>query len=229
MRNPCRSGVMITVAIAAVGTVAPVMAQQATPSPLGTPQAITGRDAKSRALYLALITNLRNSGQVHAALAHLDAFDRQFPRADDAAVLRGNCLADLKDYAGASLVFQRLLRGRQAAAAYAGLGRVEALNERWSSAVANYASAVQLAPTSPSYLSDYGFVLLRAGRPWDAVFRLRQAVELSPGDARARNNLILALAASGEAAEARRLLATVADAGQRAEIEAELAKPKPAG
>jgi Flp pilus assembly protein TadD len=58
------------------------------------------------------------------------------------------------------------------------------------------------------------------------VFRLRQAVELAPGDTRARNNLILALATSGDDAQARRLLAGVTDPQQRAEVEAELAKMK---
>ncbi len=202
----------------------PALAQRSDPpGGAGAPTAITGRDARSRALYLGLIENLRKSGQVHAALAHLDAFDRQFPRAGDAAILRGNCLIDIKDYAGAAAVFGRLLRGPQAASAYAGLGRIEALNERWTTAAAQYAQAVRLAPTLPAYLSDYGFVLLRAGRPADAVFRLRQAVELAPGDTRARNNLILALAASGDEAAARRMLAAIADPAQRAEIETELA------
>ena len=193
------------------------------PSAFTTPDAITGRDARSRALYLSLIENMRQSGQVLAALAHLDAFDTSFPRSDDSAILRGNCLVDIKDYAGGSAVFQKLLRGRQAAAAFAGLGRIEALNERWPGAAEYYARAVQLAPTLPLYLSDYGFALLRSGRPADAVFRLRQAVELSPGDTRARNNLILALAASGDDGAARRVLATVDDAEQRSEMEHALA------
>lgn len=205
----------------------PGAARQADMPAIGKPAAITGRDAKSRALYLALIENLRKSGQVHAALAHLDAFDRQFPRARDAAVLRGNCLVDLKQYEAASTVFQRLARSGEAAAAYAGLGRIEALNERWAGAAGNYALAVQRAPTSSAYLSDYGFVLLRAGRAGEAVFRLRQAVQLAPGDTRARNNLVLALAASGDEVEARRLLSTI-PAAERAEIEAELSRVKSA-
>ncbi|ODP37705.1 tetratricopeptide repeat protein [Sphingomonas turrisvirgatae] len=190
------------------------------------PATLTGTDARSRSLYLTLIRNLRRAGQVHAALAHLDAFDRQFPRSDDAALLRGDCLTDIARHAEAAAVFQKLTRGKQAAAAaYAGLGRIDALSERWAAAAANYALAVQRAPTMAAYLSDYGFVLLRAQRPRDAVFRLRQAVELDAGDARARNNLILALAASGDDAAARQLLATVADPQQKADLEAELARP----
>ena len=188
------------------------------------PAALTGTDARSRALYLTLIRNLRREGQAHAALAHLDAFDRQFPRSDDAALLRGDCLIDIARYDAAAAVLQKLTRGKQAAAAYAGLGRIDALGERWAAAAANYALAVQRAPTTAAYLSDYGFVLLRAGRPRDAVFRLRQAMELDAGDGRARNNLILALWASGDDVAARQLLARVTDPQQKAELEAELAR-----
>lgn len=213
------------IALAAAFLAAPVSAQDSAEPAAANPAAITGRDPRSQALYLALIENLRKSGQVHAALAHLDAFERQFPRSDAAGILRGNCLVDIQDYAGAAAAFGKLLRGPRAAAALAGLGRIEALNERWASAATHYARAVQLAPTSAAYLSDYGFVLLRAGKPADAVFRLRQAVELAPGDTRARSNLVLALAAAGDEPAARRMLATLTDATQRAEIEAELAKP----
>ncbi|HWK34844.1 tetratricopeptide repeat protein, partial [Sphingomonas sp.] len=192
-------------ALAGSSMIAPAAAQTGDRA-LASPAAITGRDTHSRTLYLSLIENMRASGQVHAALAHLDAFDTQFPRSDEAAILRGNCLVDIADYPGAGAVFQRLVRGRHAAEAFAGLGRIEALNERWPAAVAHYARAVQRAPTQPLYLSDYGFALLRAGKPADAVFRLRQAVELAPADTRARNNLILALAAAGDEPAARRVL-----------------------
>jgi Flp pilus assembly protein TadD len=178
----------------------------------------------SRGFHLALIEDLRRSGKPHAALAHLDAFDKQYPRAADAAVLRGDCLVDLKDFAGAAAVYRTLLGGPQAAAAQAGLARVEALNGRWPMAADHYARAVALAPTQASYLNDYGFALLNAGRAGDALFRLQQAAELAPADAKVRNNLILALDATGDRAGAQRLLASVPDAGERAEIAAELAK-----
>lgn len=182
----------------------------------------TGRDDKSRALYLALIDDMRRSGQTHAALAHLDAFEKSYPRTGEAAILRADCLVDIRDYAGASAIYARLLRGRQAAAASAGLGRIEAIGDRWPSAVDHYARAVSIEPTSTVYLNDYGFALLRAGRPADALFRLRQAAELAPADSRVRNNLALALAASGDEPAARRLVAAISDPAERSEIEAEI-------
>lgn len=189
----------------------------------GAITAITGRDAKSRALYISLIADMQRSGKAHAALAHLDAFEKLHPRAEDAAVLRAACLVDLADYSGASTIYTRLLRGREAAAASAGLGRIEALNGRWPRAAERYAQAVAKAPTSATYLNDYGFALLRAGKPGEALFRLRQAAELAPADTRVRNNLVLALAASGDRSGAERLLAAVPDETQRAELSAEIA------
>ena len=197
---------------------------------IAAPVSMMGKSPQSRALYLKLIGDLAQSGQTHAALAHLDSFDKMYPQSDDAAILRGNCLVTIADYAAAATVYGRLVRGREAAAAYAGLGRIDALAGRWSASLPHYAQAVRIAPTSPLYLNDYGFALLRAGNAADAVFRLRQAAELAPNDPRPRSNLVLALAANGDEAGARRLLATLPDPAQRREIEAELvARSKEAG
>jgi Flp pilus assembly protein TadD len=186
-------------------------------------QAATGGDEQSRALYLTLIRDMRDSGKIHAALAHLDAFDALYPHANDAAILRADCLVDLRDYAKASPIYRKLQRSDQSAAAAAGLGRIEALEGRWPAAVEQYARAIAIAPTSSAYLNDYGFALLRADRPADAVFRLRQAAELAPSDMRVSNNLILALAAAGDTADAQRMLAANPDEAQRAEIAKEIA------
>lgn len=212
------AGAMLVLSVAAT----PVRAQdRSVGANVGLPTPDGGE--QSRALYLTLIQDMRNSGKTHAALAHLDAFDTLYPHANDAAILRADCLVDLRDYAKASLLYSKLQRSDQAPAAAAGLGRIEALEGRWPTAVDHYARAIALAPTSPVYLNDYGFALLRADRPADALFRLRQAAELAPGDPRVSNNLILALAAVGDSADAQRLLAANPDEAQRAEIAAEIA------
>jgi Flp pilus assembly protein TadD len=178
--------------------------------------------AGSRDLYLNLIENMRRSGKAHAALAHLDAFDELYPRSEEAAVLRADCLVDVEDYTAASTIYRKLMWGSATAAAAAGLGRIDALNDRWERAAEYYARAVEAEPTSPIYLNDYGFALLRAGKLEKALFRLKQAAELAPEDARVRNNLALALGATGDVAGARRLVASVPDKVERAELEAEL-------
>ena len=192
------------------------------PAPLGETVSKADQAGQSRRLYLDLIAGMRRTGRVHAALAHLDAFDKQYPNSADAQILRGDCLVDLKDYAGAQGVYRPLLKGKEAAAAHAGLGRIEGLNGRWAEAGSQFKQAVGLAPTKPDYLNDYGFALLQAGDRADALFRIRQASELSPADARVRNNLIIALAANGNDGEARTLLSTIPDPAERREIEAAL-------
>jgi Flp pilus assembly protein TadD, contains TPR repeats len=173
----------------------------------------------SRDLHLQLISQLRESGRAHAALAHLDAYEREHPRDARAGLLRGDCLADIGDYAGAEKTYRRLLRTQQAADAYAGLGRVAGLQGRWSEAATQFGEAVKRAPISARHLGDLGYALLRAGDAAGAVFRLRQAAELAPGDARVRNNLILALEAAGQHEAARRLLDQVRDPADRKALE----------
>ena len=185
------------------------------------------RTVQSRRLYLDLIAGMRRTGRAHAALAHLDAFEKQYPNSADAAVLRGDCLVDLKDFAGAAVVYRKLLKGREAAAAHAGLGRIEGLGGRWPAASAEFGRAVGMAPTNVDFLNDYGFALLQAGDRTQALFRIRQAAELAPADARVRNNLILALAATGNEPEARQRLAAIPDPDERREIEAAMAAPTP--
>jgi Flp pilus assembly protein TadD len=190
-----------------------------------------GRSPRSRALYLALISDMRRSGKTYAALAHLDAFDKLYPRATDAAVLRGDCLVDIGSYADAQAIYRKLLKTRgTAASAYAGLGRIDGLNGHWVDAAGNFNLAVNEDPTNPNYLNDYGYALLRQGTPDQALFRIRQASELAPGDVRVRNNLILVLAATGDKAGSRALLDSIPDQAERAEMQAAITaqSPKPA-
>jgi Flp pilus assembly protein TadD len=167
--------------------------------------------ARSPAAYLRLIGELRASGRPRACLAHLDAFELKTPRDPQAKLLRGDCLVDVGQYDAAEAVYRPLLKGPQAAAAAAGLGRTAALRGDWPAAADNFAEAVRRAPINAAYIGDLGFALLRAGRANDAVFRLRQAAELSPDASNIRNNLILALEASGDEAAAAKLLTQVTD------------------
>ncbi|WP_419816565.1 tetratricopeptide repeat protein [Glacieibacterium sp.] len=170
-----------------------------------------------------MINDMRQSGRTHAALAHLDAFDLQYPRSNDAAVMRADCLVDIKAFVEAATIYRKLLKTETAAAAYAGLGRIEGLNDRWAGAVSEFGQAVARAPTSSTYLNDYGYALLKAGNLEQALFRTRQAAELAPTDVRARNNLILALSATGDAAGAAALLAAITDPVERADVRAAIA------
>jgi Flp pilus assembly protein TadD len=181
-----------------------------------------GRSAQSRALYLTLIDDMRKSGRTHAALAHLDAFEQLYPHGTDAAVMRGNCLVDIGAFEQAAIIYRKLLKTKAAASAYAGLGRIEGLNDRWTAAAGEFSQAVSRMPTDPDYLNDYGYALLRQGRLEEALFRIRQAAELAPANVRVRNNLILVLSATGDTAGSKSLLDSIADTTERADIQAAL-------
>jgi Flp pilus assembly protein TadD len=182
---------------------------------------VDGRSTKSRGLYLALIREMRQSGKTYAALAHLDAFEKMYPHVAEAVVLRGDCLVDIGSYAEAQAVYRTLLKSKTTAApANAGLGRIEGLNGRWAEAAGDFSQAVTLDPTNPSYLSDLGYALMRQGSLDQALFRIKQASQLAPSDARVRNNLILVLAASGDSAGSKLLLDGIADGAERADLQA---------
>lgn len=175
---------------------------------------------QSPAAYLKLIGEMRASGRPRAALAHLDAFEASHPKDSAARLLRADCLVDVGQYAAARQVYEGLAKGAQGAAAYAGLGRIAALEGDWIVASGAFGEAVKRQPINPAYVGDLGFALLRAGDVQASLFRLRQAAELAPDSPTVRNNLILALEADGQAAAARRLLDQVTDPKERDEIAA---------
>ncbi len=154
----------------------------------------------SKKLYLTMIADMRTRGRPWAALAHLDEFDRLYGRDAQAAVLRGDALLDVEDLAGAEAAYRGQLKGAEAAPAYRGLGRIASRRQDWPEAAKMFAEAVRRAPTTPNYVSDLGYALLKSGDRQGAVFRLRQAHDLAPEDPVIRNNLILALNALGDEA-----------------------------
>src|SRR5690606_36370718 len=84
-----------------------------TPSARPSPDALASRaDLPQRPqgdLYLKLIADLRASGRTHAALAHLDEYDRSYPRDVRAAILRAHCLTDIGAFEQATAIYRRLL------------------------------------------------------------------------------------------------------------------------
>lgn len=214
---------------AAIWTVA-LLAGAPAAANVDLPAPITQTD--NRELHLKLIRDLRESGRVHAALAHLDDYDSRYPRDLQAALLRADCLVDIGAYDQAEVIYRRLLRSRNAAAAaYAGLGRAAGLRGDWAAASDHFGEAVRRSPLAVVYLSDLGYALLKSGDPEAAVFRLRQATELAPGEPKARNNLVLALEAAGQTEAAARLWAQVTEPADRRAIASarrDLARPEPA-
>ncbi len=79
----------------------------------------------------------------------------------------------------------------------------EALNKRdWEAAIRGYERLVKTAPDVPENRLNLGIALFSAGRPFDAIQPLRQALKLKPGLAQSRFYLGASLGEAGQCREA---------------------------
>ena len=190
------------------------------PSPADQmPQAAELDPENSRDLYLGIVDKLRQGGKSRAALAYLDDYDNRHPGDVRAQVLRANSFLDIQDYDRAEAIYRELVNGDEAAAAYDGLGRVAVGRGDWIKARAQFHEAVRREPINVKYLNDLGFAEMRIASYDEALFTLRQASELAPGNAQVRNNLILCLDVAGQGSESKAMIATIADAKERRAVE----------
>jgi len=190
--------------------------QMHAPAPSPVPAAADLDAQRSKRLYLDIIHRLRDDGKSHAALAYLDDFDKRYPGDAQAQLLRADCLLAVGRPAQAAALYNALVDGDYRADAQAGLGNVAAQSGNWAAAVNAYRAAVAADPVRAALRNDLGYALLKYGQRDDALFVLRQARELAPGDARIRNNLLLALEATGHGDEAAQVVAAIGDDGERA-------------
>jgi Flp pilus assembly protein TadD len=191
-----------------------------TPSPADQlPQAAELDGENSRDLYLGIVDKLRQGGKSRAALAYLDDYDNRHPGDVRAQVLRANSFLDIQDYDRAEAIYRELVNGDEAAAAYDGLGRVAVGRGDWTKARAQFHEAVRREPINVKYLNDLGFAEMRIASYDEALFTLRQASELAPGNAQVRNNLILCLDVAGQGGEAKAMIARITDAKERRAVE----------
>jgi serine/threonine-protein kinase len=77
---------------------------------------------------------------------------------------------------------------------------------RWQEAMRELEPVVAKSPRASELRRVYGFCLFYAGRLHEALAEFRQVLELNVGDRWASLNLVQALAALGELAEARRIV-----------------------
>ena len=190
------------------------------PSPADqVPQAAALNDDNSRDLYLGIVDKLRQGGKSRAALAYLDDYDNRNPGDIRAQVLRADSFLDIQDYDRAEGIYRQLTGGDQAAAAYDGLGRVAAGRGDWAKARAQFHEAVRREPINVKYLNDLGFAEMRIASYNEALFTLRQASELAPGNTMVRNNLILCLDVAGQGDTAKSMLGQITNAQERRAVQ----------
>lgn len=185
------------------------------------------QEGSTRTLYLSLIRQARLDGKPRAALAYLDDFDRRHPGDRDAHVLRVNCFLDLGQLDAAEAALARVSAGDRSGEGLAVRGHVLAARARWTEAAQVYAQAQAASPADPFIGNALGYAQLRAGRSAEAIETLKRALDLAPdaaqGHALVRNNLALALAATGRQAEAAALLSRVRDGAERQRLQSRIA------
>lgn len=164
----------------------------------GAPEVSCSRTVQpEHQVQLDLVDTLTAREQPYAALAKLESEGLE---TEQHWLRRGQLLATTQRLAEAEEVFRALVEECHSARAYHGLGLVHLKQDRLDQGLAHLATAREKAPSSADVRSDYGYALLLSGRPGDAVFELRTALELADGKGAVRQNLAAAYLINGDRA-----------------------------
>jgi Flp pilus assembly protein TadD len=159
-----------------------------------------------RGMYLQLIRQMQQQGAYYASLAHIEAFRQRYGDSPGLRLLQADALRETHQADAAARLYQGLLQGPQAAAAWHGLGLIAAGQGQDARAEQALAKAVQLAPLDTAYLGDLGFARLRGGQVEAAHDPLARAAELAPANAKALANLSLWTMLGGDTAKAEAIM-----------------------
>jgi Flp pilus assembly protein TadD len=162
-------------------------------------------------LYLATIEQMLDGDKVHAALAHLDEFDKRYGAQPASRKLRGDALLRTNDVKGAEAQYLALNDPAFAGDRLNGLGKVAAHRDDWSAAVRHFEGAAKANPTEVDFLNNLGFALIQTQDLRESEKVLRRAHELAPSNRRVVNNLVLL---SSRADDPDRLAELVPDLGE---------------
>ncbi|HKY90198.1 MAG TPA: tetratricopeptide repeat protein [Nevskiaceae bacterium] len=193
--------------------------------------------AQQKVVHTDLIRNMLDQQQYYAAIAHIQAQQRE--RGDkpdpELQLLEATARRNLGQTAQAQDLYRQLLKSPFVAEAYHGLGLISARADL-NTSVWQLRQAVQRKPTDAQMRNDLGYALMMAGRYNEALPELATAVELEAGSGsdKARNNLVLLMLVTGDEAAVQRLVqqsgmtdATLA--GLRRQAQSLARKPLPKG
>lgn len=187
------------------------------PAPAAT-NVMTAQNEAS--LYLNVVDGLLKQDRYGAALAFLDGYaGKQKNTPPRYWLMRGNALLGLGRYDESADAYARLTSGPLAADGWNGQGRVAANRKQWRSACENFRQAVQASPANAEFINNLAYSGMQLGDFGASISYLRQAHELDPNSSLIRNNLIIALTMSGDAAGANALMLAIADPRRRRDVE----------
>lgn len=170
-----------------------------------------GPDENAR-LYTDLIRQMIAQDRLYAALAHLQAREREFGITNELRLLRADILRRMGDNDAATHLYQQLLDSPFAGQAHHGLGLVLSPSDS-ARGLAHLEKAVAQVPTDARMRNDLGYALLRRGDYQAARLQLATAYQLDEDNELNRNNYILLLLVEGDVQRAARI-------GARSQIDA---------
>jgi len=155
-----------------------------------------------KAVYMDLIRQMQQQGAYYASLAHIDAYRQRFGTTPELRRRQADALRATGQLDAARTLYRGLLTGDQAAAAWHGLGLVEAQSGQAVAADEALLKATELEPVNAAYLSDLGYARLCEGQPATAKDPLAMAAELDPSNAKVIANLALWALLTGDTTRA---------------------------
>ncbi|WP_199099654.1 tetratricopeptide repeat protein [Dyella sp. ASV21] len=155
-----------------------------------------------RTVYMDLIRTMQQQGAYYASLAHIDAYRQRFGDTPELRRLQADALRQTGQLDAARTLYRGLLSGGDAAAAWHGLGLVDAQQGNTAAAEQALQKATTLEPVNANYLSDLGYARLNAGQLDAAKDPLAMAAELDPTNPKVIANLALWALLSGDSSRA---------------------------
>lgn len=155
-----------------------------------------------KTVYMDLIRQMQQQGAYYASLAHIDAYRQHYGATPELRRRQADALRATGQMDAARTIYRGLLSGDQAAAAWHGLGLVEAQSGNTASADEALLKATELEPVNAAYLSDLGYARLCDGQTATAKDPLAMAAELDPTNAKVIANLALWAMLTGDTTRA---------------------------
>ncbi len=179
----------------------------------------------NKQVYLDMIKKMQERSLYFASIAHIDAYQKSYGSTPEVQRLYADALRATGQDEAAEKQYKALLNGPEAAAAWHGLGLLEAQRGNSANAIANLRESGRLNPTNAIVLSDLSYALLNEGDNNAARVPLMQAVELAPGNRKVISNLALFFLLSGEQTKAESLMK---EANMSLDVRAEIFKRREA-
>lgn len=177
----------------------------------------------NKQVYLDMIKKMQDRSLYFASIAHIDSYQKTYGTSPEIQRLYADALRATGQDVAAEKQYKALLNGSESAAAWHGLGLLDAQRGNSALAIANLRESSRLNPTNAIVLSDLSYALLNTGDTNAARVPLMQAVELAPGNRKVISNLALFFLLSGDASKAESLMK---EAGMPADLRTEIFKQK---